>query len=73
MEREKEQEGYFYGTKLEAERALGVFPLRNMKPGKGPWGETASENPIMNAFTDGAWGDKDLINALRDDREKTDQ
>ena len=58
--------GYFYGTKLEAERALAeIFPLSRYKPGKGPWGETASENPIMSAFTDGPWGDRDLVNALQ--------
>ena len=57
--------GYFYGTKLEAERALAGIPVEKYMPGKGPWGETASQNPIINAFGDGAWGDKDLINALQ--------
>jgi hypothetical protein len=57
--------GYFYGTKLEAERALAGIPVEQYKPGKGPWGETASENPVMNAFNNNAWGDKDLINALQ--------
>ena len=57
--------GYFYGSKLEAERALAGIPVEQYKPGKGPWGETASENPIMNAFNNNAWGDKDLINALQ--------
>jgi len=56
--------GYFYGTKLEAERALANIPVKKYAAGKGPWGETASENPIMNAFADGPWGDKDLIDAL---------
>ena len=57
--------GYFYGTKLQAERALGNIPVEKYKPGKGPWGETASENPIMNSFADGPWGDRDLVNALQ--------
>ena len=56
--------GYFYGTKLQAERALGNIPVKKYEPGPGPWGETASQNPVLNAFTDGAWGDVDLINAL---------
>jgi len=56
--------GYFYGTKLEAERALAGIPIKKYEPGSGPWGETASQNPIINAFGDGAWGDKDLIDAL---------
>ena len=57
--------GYFYGSKLEAERALAGIHVEQYKPGKGPWGETASENPVMNAFNNNAWGDKDLINALQ--------
>jgi len=57
--------GYFYGSKLEAERALAGIPVKQYEPGAGPWGETASQNPVMSAFNNKAWGDVDLINALQ--------
>ena len=30
----------------------------------GPWGETASQNPIRAAFPDGAWMEKSFAEAL---------
>ena len=57
--------GYFYGTKQAAERALGGnVPVKKYEAPGSPWGETASENPLMAAFPDGAWADKDLVDAL---------
>ena len=57
--------GYFYGTKQAAERALGgEVPVKKYEAPGSPWGETASENPLMAAFPEGAWGDKDLVEAL---------
>jgi len=57
--------GYFYGNKLAAERALGGnVPVKKYETPTSPWGESASENPLVAAFPEGAWGDKDLIDAL---------
>ena len=58
--------GYFYGTKQAAEQGLGGnVPVKQYKPPGSPWGETASENPLINAFGNKApWGDADLMDAL---------
>ena len=57
--------GYFYGTKQAAERSLGgQVPVKKYETPNSPWGESASENPLVSAFPDGAWGDADLIDAL---------
>jgi len=58
--------GYFYGTKQAAEQGLGGnVSVKQYKPPGSPWGETASENPLINAFGNKApWGDADLMDAL---------
>ncbi len=57
--------GYFYGSKAAAETSLGgQVPVKKYETPGSAWGETASENPIVAAFPDGAWADRDLVDAL---------
>ena len=63
--------GYFYATENAARNALGHADVAKYeaksvtKEGQIlPWGETASQNPVMNAFPNGAWGEKSLVDAI---------
>ena len=63
--------GYFYGTEQAARNALGEADVVLYKGaatdeyGRAlPWGETASQNPILSQFPNGAWMEKSLADAL---------
>ena len=58
--------GYFYGSEQAARNALGEADVVKYIGGEnaGPWGETASQNPIRAAFPDGAWMEKSFAEAL---------
>ena len=64
--------GYFYGTERAAQNAVGEADVALYKAAKIdpktkktlPWGETPSENPIINAFPDGAWAERSIVDAL---------
>lgn len=64
--------GYFYTTEQAARNALGEADVALYKGTKLdpktrkplPWGEAASENPIISQFPDGAWAERSVVEAL---------
>ncbi len=57
---------YFFSTEATARSALGPADIAKYeaKPLGSAWGETASQNPIVAAFPDGAWAEKSIVDAL---------
>ena len=57
---------YFFGTEAAARSAIGHADIvkYEAKPAGSAWGETASQNPIISAFPDGAWAEKSIVDAL---------
>ena len=57
---------YFFKSEAAARAAIGQADIAKYeaKPAGSAWGETASQNPIISAFPDGAWAEKSIVDAL---------
>jgi len=57
---------YFFSSEAAARSAIGQADIAKYeaKSAGSAWGETASQNPIISAFPDGAWAEKSIVDAL---------
>ena len=57
---------FLFGTEGAARATLNNVDVAKYeaRPAGSAWGETAAQNPIINAFPDGAWMEKSLAEAL---------